>query len=131
MAGIDEKDSKLKAVDVGTEDSGSGSTSGVEEVAEEDNQEGDTERNDTGGGAISSSSSSGHEQNNDQVGDTGLNEEQQVYEGVKSQDFEVFAEDVEGHLDGLTASSVVIVVALFVNAGILAVSTLLRSLERG
>lgn len=130
MADTDDKVTKLEAAKAGTEDSGGTGASGSGEEQGTDNQAADTGGNDTGGSSVSSSSSSGHAEADGQAGDTGL-DEQQIYEGVTAEDFQSYADTVQGHLDGLTASSVVIVVALFINAGILAVSTLLRSLERG
>lgn len=57
-------------------------------------------------------------------------EDVETHEGVDASDFEAYSTMVEVRLDAVVASSVVLVVAVFVCAGVLAVQTLLRSLEK-
>lgn len=52
----------------------------------------------------------------------------QTYEGVTSDDFAQFVEEVTPTMQAIAASGVVIVWALFFCAGVLCVQTLLRSL---
>lgn len=129
MDNTDDKPTKLEATKTGAADSGETSTPGSK-AGEGDNENQGSGSDDTGGSTTSSSSASGHNEADGQTGDTGL-DEQAVYEGVTAEDFQAYSEVVTVHLDALTASSVVIVVALFINAGILAVGTLIRSFERG
>lgn len=53
----------------------------------------------------------------------------QTYEGVTSDDFAQFVDEVTPTIQAIAASGVVIVWALFFCAGVLCVQTLLRSLE--
>lgn len=57
-------------------------------------------------------------------------EDTQTYEGVTADDFADFAEQVIPALEGGAAALFVLVWAMFFCAGILAVQTLMRSLER-
>lgn len=54
----------------------------------------------------------------------------QTYEGVPADDFALFAEQVIPALEGGAAALFVLVWAVFFCAGIMAVQTLVRSLER-
>lgn len=57
-------------------------------------------------------------------------DETQSYEGVTAADFEEFAESITPMMQGISAATVVLVVAVFFCAGVMTVQTLLRSMER-
>lgn len=63
-------------------------------------------------------------------GDSLVEDDGEVYQVVTVDGFAEYADLVVSRVDGLVASSVVLVFALFMCAAILAVDTLIRSLER-
>ena len=53
------------------------------------------------------------------------------FEGVTAEDFEDYSEMVQARLDAMDAMMIVLMVAIFLCAGISAVDTLVRRMERG
>lgn len=102
-------------------------------TGQEDNTSSDTSGNDSRGStAISSTSSGNVSKDVRQTGDSeGIesDEETVVYEGVTSENFNDYAQDVQAHLDGLTASTLVLVIAVWTSVGILAVGEIAQSLR--
>lgn len=116
------------------EEDGSGSESGIFEGGGADPGE-DTGGDETAGSAVGGGASSGDSgKGSDQVGDTqgvnaGESETVEVYEGVASDDFEEFEAWLEVRVDSLIASSTVILIAMFVCIGIMAVQQIADSLK--
>lgn len=81
------------------------------------------------GSSSSSSAANGDGDQMQNVDDASEMEGSTAYEGVPASDFTEFASMVEMRLDALTASSVVVVFALFICTGIIGVQTFIRSLE--
>lgn len=110
-----------------TSDYGDGSQ-GTTSESSGDNSREDTSGNDSIGDTASSSSSSGDAGDSaGQAGDTG---EVDTYEGVSSDDFQVFTESMANFQAAMLASQAVITFAIFFCLGVLAVQTFIRSLER-
>lgn len=75
------------------------------------------------GESTSSSSKSGEDS------ESSSSSSSQAYEGVSATQFEDYAEQVNNHLDALTAASIILIFAVMMCCGILAVGTFVRSLE--
>lgn len=106
------------------EDGNSEGTAGSEET----DSGADSGEHDTAGESATSGGSQGDA--GQDISDSGDSvDEAQVYEGVNPSQFDEAIEGINQKLDGLNASTIVLVFALFLCAGIVSVNTLVRSLE--
>lgn len=138
---VDETRTDAELDGFGSTNDGSDSTAGV---GNDSGQAGDTVEESQGkedGGEVGSIPDSGEaEQSSGSPGNASSEEirdsgqlsagETTVYEGVTASRFDTFDELLSAKLDAMNASLIVLVVALFVCAGILAVGTLMRSFEK-
>lgn len=120
-------------------DSGTVRETDYEPIAENGNSEGtagseetdsgaDSEEHDPAGESATSDGSQGDA--GQDISDSGDSvDEAQVYEGVNPSQFDEAVEGINQKLDALNASTIVLVFALFICAGIISVNTLVRSLE--
>lgn len=84
---------------------------------------------DTGGESTTSGSAEGNAGQDIQSSGDGVSEDTDTFEAVSSEQFATAIQAIDSKLDALNASTIVLVFALFLCAGILSVSTLVRSME--
>lgn len=84
---------------------------------------------DTGGESTTSDGTSADAGQDIQSPGDGVDESAETFEAVSSEQFSEAIEAIDSKVDALNASTIVLVFALFLCAGILSVSTLVRSME--
>lgn len=102
---------------------------GTEEGNQEVGQGNTLEQSDSGRESTTSSSAEGNAGQDIQSSGDGVSEDTDTFEAVSSEQFAEAIEAIDSKFDALNASTIVLVFALFLCAGILSVSTLVRSME--
>lgn len=118
----------------GIESSGRGNFGARQEILLKIDEAAGNGGDDSGGSANSGGSTSEDDGTNIQdsgnSGITDLEEKQSTYEGVTAQKFDEAMQNIELHLNAMSAASAVLTVAIFACLGCIAVQNLFRSMGR-